>query len=417
MTATLTAAVVAIGDELLLGDVINTNAAWLGAALASVGVPVVSSVMVGDDLAPLEQAVRRALTDADVVILTGGLGPTSDDRTRTAVAAVAGVPLERSAAIEDKVRRLYASYDVPMVAEQVLVQADVPRGATALDNPAGTAPGLRLQLGDALLYALPGPPHELHAVFDGSVRGELAERSGTVLITRTLRTAGLGESAVAALVEPVVSPPPPGVALAYLAGTGIVRVRFTGVDESELTPLLAGARAALGRRVWGVDEETLPGVILQLLVERGATVGTAESLTGGLVGAALSQPAGSSAAFRGGLIVYATDLKASLAQVPADLLAEQGAVSAATSGALAEGARDRTSASYGVSTTGVAGPDEQEGKPVGTFHVAVAGPSGTVTESWRVPGDRERVRAWAVTAALDLLRRTLEDDPGEDDPA
>ena len=401
---TLTAAVVAVGDELLLGDTVNTNAAWLGGQLAAAGVQVVASAMVGDDLPRLAVVLRRALADADVVVVTGGLGPTSDDVTRDAVAEAADAPLSRVPALEDELRARFAEYGFAMPAE-VLRQADVPRGATVLHNPLGTAPGLRLEVGDRLMYALPGPPHELQATAV-AVLSELGQRSGQVVVTRTVHTAGMGESAVAAVVEATVTAPA-GVALAYLAGGGTVRVRFTGDDDSVLTPLADAVAAALGDAVWGRDGQRLDEVVHRLLADSGATVAVAESLTGGLIGAALSAMPGSSSTFRGSAVVYATDLKETLAGVPGPLLDAAGAVSAQTAGALATGARERLGATYGVAATGVAGPDEQEGQPVGTVHVAVAGPGGGAVRSLRLPGDRERVRVLAVTAALDLLRRAL----------
>ncbi len=397
-------AVLAVGDELLLGDIVNTNAAWLGEQLAAVGVEVVHSAAVGDSVPRLATALRRALEDADVVLLSGGLGPTSDDLTRDAVALVAGVPLERSPELEARLRELYASFGYVMP-ESNLRQADVPRGATPVPNPVGTAPGLRVELGTQLVFALPGPPHELRAVAE-PVFAELAVRSGRRVHTRTVHCTGTGESNVAEVVEAAVTVPE-GVALAYLAGSGIVRVRFTGEDDALLRPLADTAAAALGDVVWGRDDDTLPGVVQALLGSAGATVGVAESLTGGLLGAALSELPGSSAGFRGGLVVYATDLKGSLAGVPAEVLSAHGAVSPETAAALAEGARTRLGATYGLALTGVAGPDEQEGKPVGTVHAAVAGPRGVTTASRRLPGDRERVRVLAVAMGLDLLRRAL----------
>ena len=403
-------AVLAVGDELLLGDIVNSNAAWLGDALAGVGVRVVHSAMVGDDVTRLATALRRALEDADVVVLTGGLGPTLDDLTRDAVALVAGAPLDRDPAIEEQLRERFAAYGFPMPAE-VLRQADVPRGARALDNPVGTAPGLRLELDGRLVYAMPGPPHELRAVADAHVLPELAARTGTVVTTRTLRCAGLGESAVAERIEAAVQVPD-GVELAYLAGGGVVRVRFTtSADPAVLEPLVAASAAALGHAVWGRDGDSLPGVVAALLAVRGQTVASAESLTGGLLGAALSELPGSSATFRGGLVAYATDTKASVAGVPPDVLARHGAVSEQAAAALAAGARARFGSQGAVSTTGVAGPDEQEGRPVGTVHVAVAGPDGPSVRTARLPGDRDRVRLLAVTAALDLLRRVLQGAP------
>ncbi len=398
-------AVLAVGDELLLGDIVNSNAAWLGEQLAAAGVQVVHSAMVGDDVARLATALRRAIEDADVVVLTGGLGPTVDDLTRDAVALVAGRPLRRVSAIEDQLRDRFAAYGFAMQ-DVVLKQADVPQGAEALDNPVGTAPGLWLEIDGAIVVALPGPPHEMRAVAE-LVLPRLAERSGTRVVTRTLRCAGLGESAVAELVEAATTVPA-GVALAYLAGGAIVRVRFTTAgDPAVLEPLVAACAGALGDAVWGYDDDSLDGVVHALLAGRGESVAVAESLTGGLLSATLSQRPGSSATYRGGLVVYATDLKGSLAGVPEALLATHGAVAAETAEALAFGARSRLGATWGIGVTGVAGPSEQEGKPVGTVHIALAGPSGSQVRTVRLPGDRDRVRLLTVTAALDLLRRAL----------
>ena len=401
---TLTAAVVAVGDELLLGDTVNTNASWLGGALAAAGVQVVSSYMVGDDLDRMHVTLRRALEDADVVVVTGGLGPTSDDITREAVAAVAGVELVRDPELVQELTDRFAAYGYSMPA-QVLQQADVPVGGRALHNPVGSAPGLRIEVGDRLVFALPGPPHELQAV--GAVMlEELRARSGSTLRTRTVHTAGIGEPAVAELVEASVTVPE-GVSLAYLAGGGTVRVRFTGLDDEVLRALADQAAQVLGDHVWGRDGDRLDEVVHRELAARGATVAVAESLTGGLIGAALSRMAGSSATFRGSVVAYATDLKETLAGVPGPLLESLGAVSAETAGALAAGARERLGATYGVGATGVAGPSEQEGQPVGTVHLAVSGPTGATVRSLRLPGDRERVRQLTVTVALELLRKSL----------
>ena len=400
----LTAAVVAVGDELLLGDTINTNASWLGGELARAGVQVVHSAMVGDDLPRMVVALRRALEDADVVVVTGGLGPTSDDITREAVAGVAEVELVRDPVLEQELRDRFASYGFPMPPD-VLKQADVPVGGRSLHNPVGSAPGVRLPVGDKVIYAVPGPPHELQAVIS-VVLDELRERSGEVLHTRTVHTSGLGEPTVAERVEQSVVVPA-GVALAYLAGGGTVRVRFTGAEDDIVRRLADEAAAVLGDAVWGRDGDRLDEVLHRALTSAGATVAVAESLTGGLIGAALSRMPGSSATFRGSLVVYATDLKETVAGVPGPLLAAVGAVAAETAGALAAGARERLGATYGVGATGVAGPSEQEGQPVGTVHLAVSGPAGAAVRTVRFPGDRDRVRALTVNAALELLRKAV----------
>ena len=404
-------AVVAVGDELLLGDIVNGNAAWLGARLAAAGAPVVHSAMVGDDVDRIVAAVRRALEDADVVVVTGGLGPTSDDLTRDAVAAVAGVPLDRSAEIEQQLRDRFAAfgYDMP---EAVLKQADVPRGAVALDNPVGTAPGLRVELGEQLLYALPGPPHELAAVMTAACSPSWPAAAAPSSLTRTLHCAGLGESAVAELVEersrsPTASTWPtwPGEPSCGSGSRPSLRCR------SRPTRCCARwcrrPRRPSATRSSATTTTRCPAVVVGLLRAAGRTVAVAESLTAGLVGAALTEVPGASAVFRGGVQVYATDLKATLAGVPEQVLAEHGAVSEQTAVAMAEGVRARLGADHGLALTGVAGPDEQEGHPPGTVVVAVAGPDGTSVRRVRLPGDRARVRLLAVTAGLDLLRRLL----------
>jgi nicotinamide-nucleotide amidase len=398
------AAVLAVGTELLLGDVVNSNAAWLGGRLAASGCQVVTSEALPDDLERLVPAIRAALADADVVVLCGGLGPTLDDLTREALAAALDAPLVRDAAVEDHLRQLLEPR-FPDLPAEVFRQADVPTGAEALPNPAGTAPGLWLERDGRVVVALPGPPHELQAV-SSAVWPRLAHRSGTAVVTRQVLVAGVPESLVAQRVEAAVTVPD-GVRLSYLAGAGVVRVRFTGQDPALLDPLVAAADEVLGAAVLGHDDDTLPRVVHRLLLERGQTVGVAESLTGGQLSAALTEQSGASATFRGGLVVYATELKEQLAAVPDHVLAAHGPVAAETATALAAGARDRLGADWGLGVTGVAGPTEQDGVPVGTVFVAVAGPEGGEVRTLELPGSRDRVRLLTVTYALDLLRRHL----------
>ena len=397
-------AVVAVGSELLLGDVVNSNAAVLGQQLRAAGVEVVTSVAVPDDLDRLVAAIRLCLLDADVVILCGGLGPTVDDLTREAVAVACDAPLVRDAKLSSYLQALLSRY-VGQVPDEVYKQADVPTGAEVLPNPAGTAPGLWLEKGGKVVVALPGPPRELRAVAP-PVWERLAQRSGQVLTTRQLLVAGLGESVVAERVQGVLELPE-GVALSYLAGGALVRVRFTGTDDAVLAPLLDVAADVLGDHVVGRDGVTLDEVVHALLAERGETVAVAESLTGGLLAAALTERAGASVTFRGSVVAYATDLKEVLVGVPGPLLAAAGAVSDRTAAALAAGARDRLGADWGLAATGVAGPTEQDGHPVGTVFIAVAGPGGGEVRQLDLPGDRAQVRAVTVTFALDLLRRHL----------
>ena len=403
-------AVVAVGDELLLGDVINGNLAWLGRTLADGGTPVVRGYEVGDDVAAMVVVLRAALTDADAVVVTGGLGPTSDDRTRAALAELAGVELRRDPALVEVIGAWFtdAGRQAP---DNVWVQADVPVGARPIDNPSGTAPGLAMEIEGRLVYAVPGVPAELYALVTGTVLPELRARAGqpAALVTRQLRVAVVGESAVAATLAPVEAGLADGVTLAYLASPGEVRVRFSGTDVAALDATAEQAASLLGADVSGRDGETLPMTVLRLLTEDGLTVAVAESLTGGGLASALVDVPGASAAFRGGVVAYATELKTSLLGVDAGLLARGGAVQPEVAVAMAEGVRSRLGATYGVGTTGVAGPDPQDGAGPGVVHVAVAGPQGLRTLALDLRGGRERVRRVAVVHALDLLRRVLLD--------
>jgi nicotinamide-nucleotide amidase len=397
-----------VGDELLRGDVANGNAAWLGRRLTEVGAEVTRSVVVPDELDAITEALGEALHRAGAVIVTGGLGPTSDDLTRDALARAAGVTLRREPELERRLRERASSRNVPL-RDEALRMADVPGGAALLPNPAGTAPGLRLALPGGVVYALPGVPSEMRAITEESV---LPELRGTTRAARVLRTATVWESVIAAHLTPVEAMP--GVRLAYYPSPGEVRVRIEADGEGRLAAAEAAARDLLGSALYGVGDATLDRVVHGLLAERGATVAVAESLTGGLIGAELTAMPGSSSTFAGGVIAYATPLKHSLLGVPEDLLTAHGAVHPEVAAAMARGVRERLGASYGLAVTGVAGPEPQDGQPVGTVHVAVAGSGGeTTVRSLRLPapgdGDHARgpIRRMTVVHALDLLRRVL----------
>ncbi|MBX6388555.1 MAG: competence/damage-inducible protein A [Frankia sp.] len=415
------AELVAVGDELLYGDIINGNAAWLGRQLADVGIRVGVSVVVGDDVDRIEQALRAAAGRADAVIVTGGLGPTQDDLTREGIAAAAGVALRRDPFLESMLRRRFGELR-RQVPEMNFRQADLPEGAQPVPNEIGTAPGIRIEIGRAAVYALPGVPHEMYPMFTTSVLPDLLRRAGqpAVVVHRVLRTAGIWESAVAdALAGEVdrlrgVGNP----TIAFLASGGQTRVRITAraadraAAEQLIAPVEAAARLALGPAVYGSDDDTLAAVVGAELAARSATLAVAESLTGGQLAAAITETPGASTYFRGGVVSYATEAKEKVVGVPADVLATAGAVSPQTAAALAANVREMFGATWGLSTTGVAGPAEQEGKPVGTVHIGVAGPDGTATRSLRLPGNRPIIQAYSVVQALDALRRTLSGLPG-----
>jgi nicotinamide-nucleotide amidase len=409
--------IVGVGTELLLGQIVNTNASWIGQRLADVGWDCLRHTAVGDNQGRIAEVVWEALGRADAVIVTGGLGPTQDDVTREALAAVAGVPLVRRPELEQWLRERFGRMGVRRMAEMNLRQADVPEGARYIDNPRGTAPGLVVEVDGKPVYAVPGVPREMEGMLERVVLPDLAARAGEgrAIVSRTLRTAGVGESRLAERLTPLWEEAGAGqVTLAYMASPGEVRVRLTAVGATrdqamaEIAPVEARVRTALGDIVYGTDEETLEAAVGRLLRERGGTLATAESLTGGLVAGRITAIPGSSDYYLGGIVAYATDAKASLLGVERRLLAEDGPVSEPVAAAMASGARKAFGADLGLAATGVAGPAEQAGRPVGTLCLGVADATGAVTQTLTAPGDRTQIRLWTSSVALDLLRRRLE---------
>ena len=410
------AEVVAVGSELLLGDAVDTNSAWISARLAEIGVDVHRQTTVGDNVDRMVDVIAGAASRADAVIVTGGLGPTSDDLTRIAVARVAGVELERRPDLAEYLYQYFASAgrDMP---ESNLVQADLPAGAQVL-APVGTAAGFMAQVGQASVWCVPGVPREMEALVERDVIPALQQQAGTATtVSRVVRTAGIAESAVGELCLPIVErlAESGNPTVAFLASRGETRVRLTAKAGTRqdalalLAPLVDEVVAVLAASVAGVDDEGVEFSIARQLGRLGLTLGVAESITGGGVGARLVTVPGASTWFRGGLIAYATPVKTSLADVPESLLAEQGPVSEATAAALARGARERLDADVGLAVVGVAGPDTQGGQPVGFTCVAVALPDGSVpTTSRRLPArTRTEVQEFAASMALDFLRRRL----------
>jgi len=407
----LRAEVVGVGTELLLGQIANTNAQHISAALAGVGIDVYFHSVVGDNLGRVVEVLRVAAGRSDVVVVTGGLGPTPDDLTRAAVAQWLGRPLRRDAHLVGTITEIFARLGRPMP-ERNLQQAELPEGATAID-PVGTAPGFIVDLGRGGLAALPGVPWEMKAMLGSAVlpwlRTKMAE---AVILSRQVVVVGLGESLtqelIADLVEAQSNP-----TIAYLAGAGQVRVRITakavGVAEAEalIAPVEAAVRDRLGDAALPPGTKGVAESLGVTLRERGETVAVVESLTGGLVGVEFTAAPGSSAYFAGSLVCYSTDAKRLLAGIDEVIVQGPGVVSGEAASALAEAAAVRFQADLGLATTGVAGPDPQEGKAPGTVYVGAA--YRGKTEVRRVPsyGDRDNVRALATTGALDLGRRVL----------
>ena len=408
-------AVVLVGDELLLGSVADTNGAWLARAVTSSGLRLVAMEVVPDDVDRVAEAVGRLAPWVGNLVLSGGIGPTSDDVTRQALAVAASSHLVRDAASTAAIEARYRARG-RSAGKAALRMAERPEQAQMITNAHGSAPGVRLELGDAVVYAVPGVPGELRPMVRRAVLPDIVARVGPVIPIRSasLEVAVLGESDVAALLREVEAEVDcdPIADLAYLARPAHVSVRVSvrSPDDALATVRLdhyvRSVSAALGLHVMGRDGSTLPAAVVSLLVEQEATVAAAESLTGGGVVQALTDVPGASAAVLGGVTAYATDIKSRLLGVPTDLLAEHGPVHPKVATAMAVGVRDRLGSTWGVSTTGAAGPEPVGRHPPGEVHICVAGPT-TQTLSLTLPTGRDRVRALAVAHALDLLRRSL----------
>jgi len=405
--------VLVIGDELLAGEVADTNGSFLAAAVRDHGLEVTRIVTAGDDPAQLEAAMREAADRAGVVLATGGLGPTEDDRTASVAAAVAGVELQLD---EEYLARLKAFFEArgwgfPRSNEK---QVWLPAGCQVLPNLQGTAPGFAIDLGHARAFFMPGVPREMKAMFEAQVRPELAELAGgRVVLTRWLDVFGLGESEVADRLADL-DPEALGVSIGYRPTFPInhVKVVARGETDDEAAGIadaaIAAIRERLGDRIYGEDLAPIAAPLLDRLRRRGETLATAESCTGGRVGALVTAVAGASEVYLGGVVAYADPVKQALLGVPAEILEIHGAVSAETAEAMALGARERFGASWALSATGIAGPGGgTDDKPVGLVWFGLAGAEGA--ESWqrKIPGDRHWVQTIAAHALLDRLRRRL----------
>jgi nicotinamide-nucleotide amidase len=412
--------IVAVGTELLLGQIPDTNSQWLGEQLAAHGIASQFHQHVGDNHERILLAFRTALARSDAVIVCGGLGPTQDDITRAALAEVMNVPLERHDDIVEKIRAMFASRGRAMP-ENNLLQADVPRGATIIPQTRGTAPGLICAVGQKVVYAVPGVPYEMTDMFERAILPDLVARqvaSGTtsVITSRVLRTWGASESALAEAVAPRFDElvDDDRVTIAFLAsGIEGIKVRLTarGDDAAHATSLLVHEESIvralieerLGDIIFGVDDETMEDIVAAQLLERGLTLAVAESVTGGLIASRLVGVAGASKWFRGGVVSYASEVKFDLLHVPVGPV-----VSAEAAEAMARGVRELLHSDVGLSVTGVAGPEEQDGQPAGTVFVGLSIGDNVQHAALRLPGDRPRVRAYSAISALDVLRRSLE---------
>ncbi|HEV3278525.1 MAG TPA: competence/damage-inducible protein A [Terriglobia bacterium] len=409
------AEIIAVGSELLTPFRQDTNSLYLTGKLNSLGIEVRFKSIVGDDRERLGACVRLAISRSELVILSGGLGPTEDDLNREVVAKVLDRPLREVAEIRRSIEERWARLGRPMPANN-LRQTLVPEGAEWLANERGTAPGLWIEQRGCILVLLPGPPWELEAMFEAACVPRLAARSsGRRLRTRIYKVVGLPESEVDRRIAPAYQQyKNPETTILSVAGTIEVHLRAHGASEAEADKLLAELgdkiELALGDHIFSTGGESLEEVVGMYLVMKQKTVAVAESCTGGLVAERLTRVPGSSNFFLGGVVAYSNDLKTRLVGVPAELIAVEGAVSKPVAQALAEGVRRRTGASIGVSISGVAGPGGGTvEKPVGLVFIALSDDRSTEVRRFQFPGDRERVRTWASVVALEMIRRRVRD--------
>jgi nicotinamide-nucleotide amidase len=405
--------VVAIGTELLLGQIVDTNSSWLGEQLSAAGIDSCLQVKVGDNLNRMVKAIRQTLEDADAVIICGGLGPTHDDITREAIAEIMGVELEFNDEVGMAISEMFASRNRRMP-EINMRQAMVPKGANIIEQRRGTAPGLICPVGNKVIYAVPGVPYELYEMFERAILPDLLVRSGSVSVisSRVLRTWGESESGLNerlfGVIEELESVGNPTLAFLASGWEGIkVRLTAKAATRPEVVSILdeweQKVRAAIGDIVFGVDEDTMESVVLQMLRDRGLTLGLAESVTGGLVSGRLTNIAGASDVLRGGVVSYASEVKFDVLGVTkGPVVSPEAAVE------MAVGAQRVLGADVGLSLTGVAGPAEQEGQRPGTLCIGVALPNGVTASSVvQLPGARDQMRQLSVISALDFLRRQL----------
>lgn len=411
------AEIISVGTELLLGEIVDTNAAYLSQRLARLGVDVLYRVTVGDNLARLAGQIRQSMERAEIVILCGGLGPTEDDLTREAVAEAVGRQLVSLPEIEQWLREFFAARG-RQITPNNLRQAQVPEGGRTLPNEVGTAPGVVLEAEGRLIVALPGPPSELHPMWEKhaeAVVREFAARAeaGRSLYTRVLRLVDIGESQVANdLADLITAQTDPTIALYASPGEVKVRMATKAASAEEaaerFAPIEAEVRRRLGSYVYAVDDETMEQVVGKLLRERGATLAVAESCTGGLIGHRITNVPGASDYFLAGYVTYSNEAKMDVLGVPEHIIKTHGAVSEECARAMAEGALRRAGATYGLATTGIAGPTGgTPSKPVGTVFIAVADDTRCVVDGFCWPTERTVFKERVAQTALSRLRKFI----------
>jgi len=412
----LEARIISVGSEMMLGQLIDTNAAWLSQRLAEIGIAVVEHVTVGDDQTRIEEALAGAAKPGTVVLVTGGLGPTEDDLTRHALATLLEAPLELHEASLDRIRDFFRSRGRKM-ADRNAIQAMFPRDTEPLENTCGTAPGIRARRGDAIIYVTPGVPREMKVMFDRHVLPDLVSRSGgQVVIAESLHCFGTGESDIGQQISDLMQPGRQP-AVGTRVDEGVISVRIVACGHlkqarQKVAETAGIVEARLGTLVFGRGDETLASAVGRLLQAHGQTVAVAESCTGGLVAKWITDVPGSSAYFLGGVVAYANTAKRDLLGVQPQLIETHGAVSEPIARAMACGCRERFGSDFALAVTGIAGPaGGTTDKPVGLVYTALAGKSDcrVVEHRFGAHMDRDAIRRRTASAALNMLRLHLLD--------
>ncbi len=405
------AEILSCGTELLLGHITDTNATYLAQSLAALGIDLYFVSQVGDNQERIVETLRRAWERSDLVIMTGGLGPTEDDLARESISALLGETMQVDPRMEAELRDMFASRGGRMP-ESNIKQATLIPSAQTLLNPIGSAPGWWVEKDGHMIVAMPGVPREMYRMWEEQAVPRLGTHAGGLIFTRILRVSGLGESAVEERLGDLIHGTNPTVATYAKMDAIDVRVTAKAATREEAEQLVTDMdvriRQILKHHVFGIDKETLQEVVGHLLMARQQSLAVMESLTGGLLSSTITDVRNSSKSFIGGIVAYSVDLKAQMG-VPRQTMEQYGIISEETARAMAHAVRERLGADFGLGVTGVAGPDTQEGKPVGTVYIAVEGPEGVVTSmgpGWR--GGRQDQKRISVLSALNLLRLHLE---------
>ncbi|RLT40965.1 MAG: competence/damage-inducible protein A [Chloroflexi bacterium] len=408
------AEILSIGTEIMFGEITDTNAAYVASALPQFGIDLLWVTQVGDNPGRLREAFARAWERSDITFCTGGLGPTEDDITRETIAEMLGEPLALDPEQERVLRALFEARGVTNMPARNMKQASLIPSARAITNERGTAPGWWVERdtpsGKRVIVVMPGPPAEMHHMWDAHVAPELERRADSVLVARTLKTSGVGESAIDEMLSPLLSGTNPSIGI-YARADGVsARIAAKAATREEawalIRPVEAEARRILGTAIWGQDDDTLAGGVVRMLTAQGLTLGLMESASGGAIASAITDVEGASAAFRGSLVTYATDMKVAMG-VPAEVPATHGVISRETAEAMAIAARSTLGVDLALSITGIAGADPIEGQPGGTMHLALWDGTSMEYSTFRYYQGREQAKRRIVQQALTMLRAYL----------